>query len=328
MDTQGKWGAGTDAGVTPQTSVVRTGTHAARASGVSYWLMTKSYVTTGGPVVGMAFRFDAAGSWYSNYNLIEIREGSVVHLAVGLDANQKLIVKLGNTTILATGTTQLVVGAWYYIEVKAIIHDTAGSYEVRLDAVTELIASGVDTRNGGTGVWDRVLVCHSFNSAWYVDDFYLCDTTGAPPRNTFLGPVKVETLYPQTDAVAAGSNAGLTPSTGTDHGAMVDENPPTTTDYNASATVGVKDTYNYPSMAMVGTIFGIQTNLYVAKSDTSGRQVCSVLRVGAGPDVDGSPSSLASAFTYLSEVRSQKPDLSEWTTADVAALQVGMKIVA
>jgi hypothetical protein len=143
---------------------------------------------------------------------------------------------------------------------------------VRIDGVTEvaLTASGVDTRNAGTGLWDRVgLGCNSGSTTFtYYDDFYVCDTSGSAPRNTFLGPVtKVETLYPQTDGVAAGSNAGLTPSTGTDHGALVDETPPNQTDYNSSATVGAKDTYNYPSMALTGVILGIQTNLYCQKSD-------------------------------------------------------------
>lgn len=329
MDTQGKWGGNSDSNVVPQTAVVRTGTHAARASGVSYILWTKPYATSGGAVVGMAFQYQLGGI-YSDHNFFEIREGSIVHLALGMDANQRLTVKGGvSSPVLATGTTILSPNAWYYLEFKAIIHDTAGSYEVRIDGVQEvaLTASGVDTRNGGTGVWNWVTVSSASNAAWYMDDFYLCDTSGAPPRNNFLGPVHVETLYPQTDAVAAGSNAGLTPSTGTDHGAMVDENPPVTTDYNGSATVGVKDTYNYPPMTFTGTIFGIQTNLYAAKTDTSGRQVCAVIRVG-GSDTDGPPKPVGTTFAYASDVWSQKPDLSNWTPADIATLQVGMKVVA
>jgi hypothetical protein len=137
----------------------------------------------------------------------------------------------------------------------------------------------------------------------------------------------VETLFPQTDAVAVGSNQGLTPSTGTDHGALVDENPPNTTDFNSSAQVGTKDTYNYPSMTYTGTVFAVQPQLYVAKSDSSGRQICPVVRVN-GVDYDAVPSSLSVTWGYVSNAWHQNPNtLVSWTVADVAALQAGMKIL-
>jgi hypothetical protein len=283
---------------------------------------------TGGVVVGFALRQDAAST--NTSDLLQVREGTTVHLALALTTGQQLVVKRG-PTVLATGTTVLALNNWYYIELKGTIHDTTGSYEVRIDGVSEavLTATGVDTRNAGTtGQWDRFYLGGVVTGNTYIDDVYICDQSGAAPRNTFLGPVKVETLLPQTDAVAAGSNAGLTPSTGTDHGALVDENPPNTSDYNSSPTVGLKDTYNYPSLTLTGTILGVQSNLYVAKSDAAVRQVCAVVRAG-GVDYDGANVSPLTTFSYFSEVRAQNPNTAaDWTSSDIASLQAGMKVTA
>jgi hypothetical protein len=164
------------------------------------------------------------------------------------------------------------------------------------------------------------------SSVAFFDDVYVCDTNGAAPRNNFLGSVKIETLLPQTDAVSAGSNAGLTPSTGTDHGAMVDENPPNTSDFNSASTVGLKDTYQYPTMTLTGTVYGVQTNLYVNKSDAVARQVCAVVRP-VSTDFDGANVSPTTSFIYFSEIRAQNPQTSaDWLVSDITALQVGMKV--
>jgi hypothetical protein len=319
----GKWASGSSLSTQP---VPRTGTHALRlVTPGTGEIISKGLPASGGVVVGVAVQLSATSA--GTADLLQVREGVTVHLAVGLTAGMLLTVKRG-ATVLATGTTVLALNTWYYLELKGTIDDTTGSYAVRIDGVAEaaLTATGVDTRNGGaTGQWDRVrLGCLATNT--YVDDLYVCDTSGAAPRNTFLGVCKIETLYPQTDAVAAGSNAGLTPSTGTDHGALVDEPAPNTSDYNSSPTVGLKDTYNYPSLSLTGTILGVQTNLYVAKSDAAARQVCAVVRAG-GTDYDGANLAPLTTFSYFSEVRAQNPNTAaDWTSADIANLQAGMKV--
>jgi hypothetical protein len=294
--------------------------------GSSYYAKTKPRVTSGGCVVGAAFYITSLGAAGGPAFLL-VMEGSVYHLNLSLNPSGYLELRRG-TTVLATGQTLISPNSWFFLELKGIIHATAGTYEVRVDGVVDpgLIATGVNTQNGGTGVWDHAHITSPSGNT-YVDDFYLCDTSGAAPYNTFLGPIRVETLFPQTDAVAVGSNVGLVPSTGTDHGALVDENPPNTTDFNSSALVGAKDTYNYPPMVNTGTIYAIQPNLYVAKSDSSARQICSVVRMG-GVDYDGVPSSLSVTWSYVSQMWMVNPNtLTNWTPADIAAVQAGMKIV-
>lgn len=325
--TTGKWVVGLDT-VNGSTTVVRTGTNSGVFGTSASTIITKQLPASGGAIVGGAWHATSAFPSAVPSDIIQVREGTTVHMTVGITAGGLLTVKRG-TTVLATGTTVLSLNSWYYIELKTIIHDVNGSYEVRINGVTEAAltnAGPVDTQNTGTGQWDRIQIASlgSGTNANYIDDFYVCDTSGAAPRNTFLGTVKVETLLPQA---GNGTNTELTPSTGTDHGALVDEATPNTTDYNSSATVGQKDTYNYPPMTLTGTIYGIQTNLYVQKSDAAARSVCAVVRHG-GVDTDGVNVNPLTTFNYFSEMWQQKPDASEWTTADIAAIEVGMKVTA
>jgi hypothetical protein len=316
--TLGKWGA--TSGTAQTDTVPRTGVCALRCNLVGQ-LTSKPLAASGGAVVGFAWRASAAG----NQDILQVLEGATVHVTLATAAGNLFAVKRG-ATVLNTGTHAYALNTWYYLELLTVIHDTAGSYELRIDGVPEISASSVDTRNvGTTGQWDRILLQGAATSN-YFDDLYVCDTSGAAPRNTFLGSVKVETLLPQPDATALGSNQGLTPSTGTDHGALVDEVGPNTTDFNSAATVGLKDTYQYPSLALTGTILGIQTNLYVNKADAVARQVCAVVRAG-GVDYDGASVAPTTTFAYVSEVRAQNPNTgADWTSVQIAALEAGMKV--
>jgi hypothetical protein len=280
---------------------------------------------TGAAIMGVALHMQSAP--VANAKLFEVREGaSIIHMILRVTAGAQLQVVRGDGTVLATGSTVLVTDNWYYIEFKTVLHDTTGSYKVRIDGVDApgLSATNVDTQNSATGLWDRVRIgATAGGPTTHVDDLYVADGSGSAPNNDLLGICRVETLLPQT---GNGFNAGLTTSSGTDHGALVDEVPPNTTDFNASAIVGAKDTYNYPALTLAGSVLGIQTNLYVNKSDVGPREVCPVLRV-VGVDYDGASVQPLTTYTYLHEIHPRNPSTTlGWTVADVAALEAGMKI--
>jgi hypothetical protein len=329
VNNYGKWSTASTAnfGTTPSGSP-RTGGRALQAYNIDQEGITNTLPVVGkGFVVGLAVRPTATATDPSNF--LRIKENAISHLMVTMIAGNMLQVKVG-TTVLATGTVALPINSWSYVEFKGEIDSVAGSFEVRIDGVTEpaLVGTGVNTQNGGTGAWNQFALTAAVTGwAVYYDDLYVCDQSGST-LNNFLGPIRIETLMAQP---GNGSNVGLTPSTGTDHGAMVDEpTSPNTTDYNSSATVGAKDTYNLPTPALVGEVLAIQTNLYVAKTDVGARQVCTVVRTGSpAQDVDGPAKSVLTIFSYLTTPFSQNPvTLQPWTLAEMTALEVGMKVVA
>jgi hypothetical protein len=316
---QGKWVSGSTSGVS---NPGRTGPGCLRFS-VDTIVSKPLAVVGNGGVIGVAIYLTS----YQGYDVCAFRENTITHMSIRIEGDGRFSVWRGSTQ-LAVSTKLLAQNSWYYLEFKAVIDDVTGSYEVRVDGVPEatLTTPGpVDTRNGGTGQWDRIALSYYTG---FMDDIYVVDLNGAPPRNNFLGPCKVETLFPQTDAVAVGTHQGLTPVGTADHGNNVDEQNPSTADYNYSATVGVKDTYNFPSLSLSGTIYGIQTNLLVSKSDSANRQVCAVVRT-AGIDADGANVSPLTTYSYMSEIRQLDPNAGspiEWTSGAVAGMEAGMKI--
>lgn len=330
-----KWSyAGSSIGLS--TTYARTGQYGIGTAGNPVTSLPLPIV--GGFVVGVAVRLPAPGIWgefgYDILQIIEISPTSTVHLAVCADVpTQRAVVKRGGT-IIATGTHPLMQDNWYYMEFKGVIDDVAGSYELRFDGVTELVASGIDTRNGGTvGRCDRIAL--NGNGVNF-DDVYVCDQSG-PTHNNFLGICRVETLMAQTDVQAVGTYQDWIPITNappliTDHGVIVAR--PTEQAYKSleSATVGARDSYNYPSrtdpVLRSHQIAALQTNMYLRRTDTDERTACPFVRMG-GVNYDGAAVVPPTAFGVVSARWTTNPATGlPWTATDLDVVEAGIKIVA
>lgn len=288
-------------------------------------------------IVGFALSTNNINTGFAYF---QIQDGATVHLEFDLDASGRFQARRGSGgTILATGTTVLPLNTYRYVEVKFTIDDTTGSVEMRLDgaAAAELSFSG-DTRNGGSASFDGVAFFGQTASASSpfprIDDFYVCngvDSTGTHgiANNTFLGDVRVDAFVPST---GNGTNTGLTPSAGVDHGAMVDDaTPDDGATYNSGSSVGLKDTYHYPDLTFTpATIFGVQGLNRAEKTDAGTREICNVIRSG-GTDYDGATTIVLQNGNYFygAEMWESDPATSlPWEIADVNALEHGMKITA
>jgi hypothetical protein len=223
----------------------------------------------------------------------------------------------------------LVYGTWYYIEIKVVIHDTAGSVELRINGATVASASGVDTRNGGTGVVNgfQFGAGHGGSSQRTNANFcdlYVCDGSGAI-NNSFLGDCKVECLFPN----GAGAETQWTPSAGSNY-QNVDETPPNDdTDYNKSNTVDQVDTYAMTDLASTtGLIYGVQYLDYVRKDNAGSRHIAPVARIG-GTDYAGADASLGDSYVYTREIHELSPaTAAAFTISEVNAMEFGLKVTA
>lgn len=246
-------------------------------------------------------------------------------------AGQYLAVQRGGTTI-GTGTQILQTSHWYYIEVHGVIHDTTGSVEVRIDGVTDISLSGIDTRNDATyATVDRVRFGSDGNSLQkYIDDIYFCDTTGGV-NDTWLGDIQVPGLSP----TAAGDHTALSRG-GTDSGAnwsQVDEKPPNdATDYVYGSTVDTYDLYGLGNTVTTGTVHGLVCWTWAAKDDAGFGKIANVLKYDtdasgtADTEYTGGDHALSTTWDYYRDVYDQQPDSTAWTTAKLDALQVGVKV--
>jgi hypothetical protein len=302
------------------TDVVRTGSHSMR-NGLGRNISPSGMTL----IFGFAFyRSSSHAQGIISFSQIPSNSGNFTqYLAqVTLDTDGKVRVYLGSSTLLdTTSTAPLISGSWNYIEAKLVIAD-AGSWTIKVNGVTVLTGTG-DLNPGATSIGSMYLDISNSNR---LDDFYLLDASGSS-LNDFIGDCRVEWLAPQT---GNGSNVGLTPSTGTDHGALVDELPPNDdTDYNSGTAAGVKDTYNFSNLATTGVVKAVQLSARAKKTDSATKQLALVARVGS-TDYDGATQTLA-ATTYgqYQQIWEKRPsDNADWTIADVDGAEFGLKVVS
>jgi hypothetical protein len=258
----------------------------------------------------------------SALDFFQLRAGATATVRISCNASGQIQVRNSGGTIIATGTTVLVSNAWNYIEVKAFINGASGTVEVHLNGAVEIAST---TGNFGSTNLDTIALIGNTSSVvtdW--DDIYAADTTGAAPRNTFLGDVRIATVMPTSD----GAHSQWTPSTGTAHWSLVDETTPNDdTDYVSDATPGHYDTFGCGPIDTAATVFGVQTNLYARKDDAAVRQIAPVIRQ-SGTDHDGATVTLTSTYAFYTQLFNQDPTPADWTPTTVNADEYGVKEIA
>ncbi len=248
--------------------------------------------------------------------------GATQHLTVGIRTNGIVLSRGGvGSTTLGTYTFSCPSNAWQYIELGATINDTTGTAIVRLNGVEVINYTG-DTKNGGSATTiDSIGLGMNGTPGSKFDDFYLCDSSGASPYNTFLGDVRVQTLVPN----GAGSSTQFTPSSGANY-TTVDELPYSSSDYVSSTTTGNRDTYALQDLSGSPTIFGVQNNVIAKKTDSGTMALKPAIKSGASVYY-GSAVPLASYDIVLSDTRSLDPNTSSaWTVSGVNSLESGFEV--
>ena len=234
-------------------------------------------------------------------------------------------------TALATSSYVFPLTAWHYIELKVYIHDSAGTVDVQVDGVSIISATGLDTRNGGTGVITRAYfgseysLSSKYNSGnFWLDDVYVCDTSGSY-CNDFLGDVRIETIRPTGDS----SPLQFTPSTGSNY-TCVDEAVISTTDYVSASTSGYRDQYAMSNLTgSVGTIHAVSVNAPSSKSDSGAIQGKVYVKSSSSEDLSGAfTPSLGSYLTLMTNISERDPNGTiAWTESAVNAMECGIEVV-
>lgn len=239
--------------------------------------------------------------------------------------------------ILATTATPIVNDTYYFFEFVFTIHGSTGAVELFINGASAASATGIDTDESGLTNWGAVSLGRvqqytdtATNAANYLDfdDFYVLDDTGTE-LNARLGDVRVEYIANQTDAVAIGTNQGWTPSTGTDHGALVDESTPDDdSTYISATTAGLRDSFNYPAISIsAGTIHAVIVAPCARKDDSGLKELSTVVRSG-GSNYDGTAQSVSTeTYKYYPQIYAVNPATGvAFTVAGVNAAEFGCKV--
>jgi hypothetical protein len=279
-------------------------------------------------VIGFAFRINDLLP--ANETLVmQIQNASAEQISVTCSTGGALSVRRGGLsgTILATSATTISHSTFYFIELKVLFDNSAGTYELRLNGVNIASGTGADTVASGTPGWDSITFGNdpiSNNHKHDIDDLYICDgTTGS--NNDFLGDHRIVCVVA---SAGNGTHTDYAPSIGSDRGEMVDDNPPDVADYVQGGTVGDRVTFNFAALGVTGTVKAVQT-VNLAKAEAAGiRTQVPAFRVG-GADYDGNGSVLGSDWSYQVEVHPTNPDtVAAWTVSEIDGAEFGVKVTA
>ncbi len=272
-------------------------------------------------LVGLAY-YIPTGVYYFGETLVRLRDGNDNGLWVavlrdmggGSAGTHEIVLVRGGTIIDSLGF--YAPNQWLYVEIKATIHNTTGSYECRVGGVTQCSATGVDTSNTSNNHTDNVLF--GFTKG-YVDDIYILD--GATGQTDFLGEVKVEPGLPTGDSSVQWSRSG-----GSNNYETVDENPVSETDYIYSQTPDDLDLFGMVpcgSVNVLGAQLTVDSKLSVPGGkdlilvcDSNGNQQTKSFRVGEGDE--------RVVQSLLTDI---DPDTSTaWTQSGINAASWGIKV--
>lgn len=252
-------------------------------------------------------------------------------LILNADYTVALWTSVSGTQIGSNSTVALAGGVGAYVELDVTI-GTSAPYDIRVNGVSVLSGTG-NTKTQSAATWT---VCgpysqYQFNATGGVvtdyDDYYVCDGTGSAPYNAPLGDVVVSSIYPNSD----GANLDWTPSTGTTHYTLVNENPPTDdTGYVYTATVGNRDSYGYQDLPTAGgAILAVAPTLYARKDDAGSRTITDVVRIGSTNYDGASSQSLTTGYVFDQFIHTVDPSTAvAWTVAAVNAAEFGIKLTA
>jgi len=299
------------------------------------WVDTYRYLAevTGSPdtiVVGFALKFTTAPTSFNNYDILRLLDDfneATGNIHVRFRANGSGLIEARDSANSLLGTSSghvISTNTWYFVEFKVYIHDSAGTIEVKVDGVTRLNLTSQDTLNGSNAYVGGVRLGNNYLNYTYMDDLYVCDTSGSSPCNDFLGDSRVDVLRPD----GIGNTTQFAPSAGDNYENVDEVYPDDEATYN-DGDLAEKDTYQLSDLSALGTtIYGSKSQITVRKTDAGSRKVKVVTRSNI-TDYLGDEKILSDTFQTFTKLYENNPDdAAAWEEADLNGSEVGVLVSA
>jgi hypothetical protein len=264
-------------------------------------------------VAGFAFKYHVADTGI----ILKYIDNSTDQIYLNVNSSSQVEVKHGDGTALGTSTTTVNDTSWTYIEFKATINNSSGSYYLKMNGVTEVSGTNADTQNSGNAYANKVsLGKSSGTNSFEFDDYYLDDAN-------FLGNIKVYTMNPTAD-----SSVAWTPNTGTNYQCVDDSGSGHDSDstYVSVTAVNLKDLYGFSNLSLSsGTIKGIAHNFVGKKTDTYAANIIPKI-VTNSTEYSGTTVSLTTSYVNYQTIWETNPNTTTaWTYAEIDALVSGFE---
>jgi hypothetical protein len=258
---------------------------------------------------------------------------TTTHISVRRNTSGYVEVYRGNiVTLLGTSSSQVLMtdGVYEYLEIKVVLHDSAGSVDVLRDGASILSLSGIDTKNAGTKtVFDTVRFYSGWNSA-LISDLYMTNGAGSVNTGLLYAP-KVVALWP--DGNGAVSNGVGSDGNSTDNYALVDDastQAMDASDYVDLANTGDEDSYTFSAIpsgvASAASVYGVMAWSYAQKTDAGARSLTHTARSGgSSTDVAATGALVNGTWQGRGSAFESKPGGGGWVASDLNSMEFGIK---
>lgn len=311
------------------TTHARTGTYALRNGANSDTNQNRRILGAAKTTCGTGFALwvDALPADNNQFGLIVFCDtGNLPQLYIVLQSTGKLSAYRGdaiNNVAALLGETAdgvIVAGAFQHVECKATFNNSTGAVELRVNGVTRLSLTGVDTVASANSECSQIRYVNGIGGSGstglpggvfsYIDDVFAWDTSGA--QNTdFQGDRRVRTFFPAADTAAAdwslfGAANGY---------ACIDEVTPDedTTYIEAAPLVGSPPTELVSEFGMedppatIGAISAVQTIVRARKTEAGDCSI-QVSALSGSSASDGTERAITEQYTYWSDIHELNPD--------------------
>lgn len=259
-----------------------------------------------------------------------------IQIQVSVTSDGKVHIYRDNILLEETPQDYVSPNTWFHIEVKVVLHDTTGSYEVRLNEVNVLSGSGIDTKAFSGGVAKiRLGGGYYAQGCGGFDDFFLLDGNAsddpANPNNDFLGDCRIDALLPNAPGTYTQYSSNQSESAnwenvddpdGSGSIGLGDIDDDAT--FNQSKYVDKKETYNVENIASLGTsIYAVATNSCCRKTD-AGRKYFKQLTRSGSTDHLSEEKHLTDFYKVYQKTLDVNPaDSLAWEEDDINAVESG-----
>jgi len=274
-------------------------------------------------IVGFAYKWSGDG-WSSMCQLSDV---SSAQIALRVNADGSISVCRGiaqSGTVIGTSSLAISENIWHYIEWKSTINNSTGTSEVRIDNISVLSLTAQDTQSTANATANSIKFGADYSKAADYDDLVICDGAGGS-FDDFVGDVTIKACMPDADS----ATVDWTPSTGSDHYALVDEVPPSATDYVSSGTADQIDEYSFANTGYTSaTVKAVVVSVVASKSDAGVRTMAIMAHSGATDSAGDEISPSTSALYYQRMLTTDPNTSAAWSLSAAETAEFGVKVVS
>jgi hypothetical protein len=352
-DITRKWTSHVQSGFSSATTTIAAGAARNGASGLRFGISAISLyngqrtvdrtLSPGDPttcVFRTGFQYSAAQSFGKSLGILSIKDAGTIQVQIVLNVDGTLSATTGgqygsgglvNGTLLGTSSAALLAGNYYHLKGKVVISNSVGTVDLWLNGISILSLSSKDTQATANTSWN------GFSVGWQYTGT-AGSSFGISAVNLDYDDVTVEDVdtyasnYDLT-GVALHAQAGngaktdFTCSTGSDHGALVDETTSNDdTDYNSSSNTGDIDTYTLDDLATGAVPVLVQGVDVCRKTDSGDRTIGNVFRIGGVNYIGANIAPLETYSHLLTQYLVSPATSAQFTRVEVNGMEAGIKI--